>query len=52
MKTALYTKQITGSTLRPAELDAFREVYYRAVEHSAEIFDACMLSLETLYVRL
>jgi hypothetical protein len=50
MKTALYTKQVTGSALQPAELDACQEVYYPAVECSAEIFDACVLSLETLYV--
>jgi hypothetical protein len=52
MKTALYTKQVTGSALRPAELDACQEVYYHAVECSAEIFDGCVLSLEMLYVRL
>jgi hypothetical protein len=40
MKTALYTKQVTGSALQPAELDACQKVYYHAVEFSAEIFDS------------
>ena len=52
METALYANQVASCALRPAELDACPEVYYRAVERPAQIFDACMLGLETLYVRL
>ncbi len=50
MKTALYAKQVTAGTLRPAELDASPEVYHCAVERAAKLFDACMLGLEALYV--
>ena len=52
METALYTNQVTGGALRPAELDACPEVNYGAVERPAQIFDACVLGLEALYVRL
>ena len=52
VKTALYAKQITVGTLRLAELDAGPEVYHGVIERSAQLLDACMLSLETLYVRL
>ena len=52
METALYANQIASGALRPAELDACPEVYYGVVERPAQIFDACMLGLETLYVRL
>jgi hypothetical protein len=51
METALYAKQVTGSALRPAELNAGPKVYHSAVKRSAEIFDACVFGLETLYVR-
>jgi hypothetical protein len=52
MKTALYAKQVTGGALRSAQLDACPEVDHRTVERPAQIFDACMLGLETLCVRL
>jgi hypothetical protein len=52
MKTALYAKQVTGAALRPAELDAGPEVYHCVVERPAQLFNACVFGLETLYVRL
>jgi hypothetical protein len=52
VKTALGAKQVTASTLRLAELYAGPEVYHCVVERSTQLFDACMLGLETLYVRL
>jgi hypothetical protein len=52
MKTALDAKQVTGSTLRPTELYACSEVNNRAVERSPQLFNACVLGLETLCVRL
>ena len=35
IETALYANQIASGALRPAELDACPEVYYRAVERPA-----------------
>ena len=52
MKTALYAKQVTGATLRLAELNAGPEIDHCVVECSPQIFDACMLGLEALYVGL
>ena len=52
VETALYAKQVTGSALRPAELDAGPEVNHCVVERPAQLFNACVLSLKTLYVRL
>ena len=52
VKTALYAKQVTSATLRLAELNAGPEIDHCVVECSPQIFDACMLGLETLYVRL
>jgi hypothetical protein len=52
METTLYAKQVTGGALRPAQLDACPEIDHRTVERSAEIFDTCVLGLETLCVRL
>jgi hypothetical protein len=52
MKKALYAKRITAGALQPAELDASPEVYHCVVERPAQLFHACMLGLETLYVRL
>ena len=51
MKTALYTKQVTGGTLRVAELDAGPEVHHCAIEGSAQLFYAFVLRLETLCIR-
>ena len=52
VKTALYAKRITGGALQPAELDSGPEVNHCVVERPAQLFNACMLGLKTLHVRL
>jgi hypothetical protein len=52
MESALYAKQVACGTLRLAEPDAGTKVYHRAVDCSAQFFNASILGLETLCVRL
>ena len=52
MKTAPYTEQVTGGTLRLAELDAGPDIYHCAIKGSTQLFDVCVLGLETLCIRL
>ena len=52
MRTALYTKQVAGSTWRLADLDASPEIYHCAAERSAQLFNAGAFGLKTLYIRL
>ena len=51
MKAALDTKEVAGGTFRPAESNASTEVYHSTVERFAQLFLACILSLETLCVQ-
>ena len=52
MKTALYAKQVASAALRLAELNTGPEIDHCVIERSPQIFDACMLGLETLNVGL